>query len=90
MKAVTATLQNKGNNYSVFKVGDVAIKFYTSPYLEKYCAINKWKNTGYLEYTGKFSTSSEPIEDSIDLSFIAERLHIPQALFKNVTEVKII
>lgn len=34
MKAIKATLQNKGNSYSAFKVGDVAIKFHTSPYLE--------------------------------------------------------
>ena len=85
----TATLSKKGEHYSVFKVGDLCIKFYTSPYLEKYCGIVAWKDNGYIEYTGKFSTSDDPIEDSIDLEFIAERLHLPEDVFKGIEEVVI-
>ena len=85
----TATLSRKGDHYSLFRVGDLDIKFYTSPYLEKYCSINTWKDNGYIEYTGKFSTSEKPIEDSIDLEFIAERLHLPEDVFKGIEEVVI-
>ena len=89
MNESIATLKNMGNHYSLFQVGDLAIKFYTSPYLEEYCSINKWKNTGYIEYSGKFSTSPEPINDSIDLESIAERLHLPKEVFKGIKEVTI-
>ena len=85
----TATLSKKGDHYSVFQVGDLNIKFYTSPYLEKYYSIDKWKDNGYIEYTGKFSTSEEPIKDSIDLEFIAERLHLPEDIFKGIEEVMV-
>ncbi|MBR6452406.1 MAG: hypothetical protein IKS87_06840 [Lachnospiraceae bacterium] len=90
MNKKTATLGKKDNNYSFFQVGDITIKFYTSPYLECYCRINKWKDTGYIEYVGKLSTTKEPVEDSIDLGFIAERLHLPKTVFKGIEEVKII
>lgn len=86
----TATLTNKGNHYSVFQIGDVSIKFYTSPYLEYYCKIISWEDSGYIVYTGKFSTSSSPIEDSIDMAFIAERLHLSTSIFKGIEEVKIV
>ena len=84
-----ATLSKKDDHYSVFQIGDLRIKFYTSPYLEKYCSIDLWENKGYIEYTGQFTTSDEPMEDSIDLAFIAERLHLPEDVFKGVEEVLI-
>ena len=85
-----ATLRNNENSYSIFKVGNVSIKFYTSPYLRRYCSINHWDDRGYLEYTGEFSTSSVPIEDSIDLAFVARRLRLPENFFEGIKEVKII
>ena len=85
-----ATLRKKDQNFSVFQIGDLSIKFFTSPFLQKYCNIIRWKDDGYIEYTGLFSTSSEPIEDSIDLAFIAERLHLPKGVFKGIKEVKLL
>jgi len=90
MSGEIATLKNNGNSYSVFQVGDIIFKFYTSPYLKKYCSIDHWDNSGYIEYTGLLSTSSEPVEDTIDLAFIAKRLHIPTEVFKGIKEVRII
>lgn len=89
MNETIAILKNNGNNYSVFQVGDLSIKFYTSPYLEHYCKIDSWNDEGYIEYTGKFSTSDDPIEDSIDLAFIANRLHLPKDVFRGIKEVRI-
>ena len=90
MKEITATLSINQNHYSVFRVGDLTIKFYTSPYLLRYCEITQWKNKGYIEYKGEVSTSKEPIEDSIDLAFIAERLHLPKDVYESIEEVKIV
>lgn len=89
MKNDIATLSKNEKNYSVFQVGDLRIKFFTSPFLEKYCSIDKWKNNGYIEYTGKFSTFDEPVEDTIDLAYIADRLHISKDIFKNIKEVRL-
>lgn len=85
-----ATLKNKGNHYSEFQLGDLVIRFYTSPYLQRYCSINKSEDDGYIEYTGKFSTFLEPIEDSIDLGSMAERLHLSENVFKGIREVQIV
>ena len=90
MNRIIATLGKKSDTYSFFQVGDLTIKFYTSPYLECYCKINKWEDTGYIEYVGKLSTTEEPVEDSIDLGYIAERLHLPKNVFKGIEEVQII
>ena len=85
----TATFGKKGDSYSFFQIGDLCIKFYTSPYLQKYCSVDRWENNGYIEYTGMFSTSKEPIKDSIDLGYIAERLHLPQGVFDKIKEVRL-
>lgn len=85
-----ATLSNSGKNYSTFQVGDLVIRFYTSPYLERYCSVDKWENDGYIVYTGKFSTKDEPVEDYIDLACMAERLHLPDDVFKGVKDVRIV
>ena len=78
------------NHYSFFKIGDLCIKFYTSPYLQKFCCVDCWKDNGYIEYTGMFSTSKEPVRDSIDLEFIADRLHLPKSVFGGIEEVRIV
>lgn len=90
MKGRTATLGITDNHYSVLQIGDLRIKFYTSPFLEKYHSIDFWNDCGYMEYTAFFSTSSKPIEDSIDFSFIAERLHLGEDVFKGIEEVRIV
>ena len=84
-----ATLKNNGNSYSIFQVGDVMMKFYTSPFLKRYCSIDRWDDSGYIEYTGEFTTSQQPVEDSIDLAFIAHRLHVSEKIFKKIKEVRI-
>lgn len=83
-----ATLRTHGKNYSIFQVGDISIKFYTSPNLKRYCRIIKWRDNGYIEYLVEFYGMAEPVEDSIDLAFIAGRLHLPQDIFKGIKEVK--
>ena len=85
-----ATLKIHARNYSVFQVDDLAIKFYTSPQLKRYCCVNKWEDCGYIEYLGEFAGISEPVEDSIDLAFIARRLRLPQDVFKGIKEVKLL
>lgn len=71
IKETTATLSINEDHYSVFELGELRIKFYTSPFLVKYCEIKKWEDSGYLEYTCVNSKTDELIEDSIDMAFIA-------------------
>lgn len=74
--------------YSMFKAGDICIKFKTSPYLERYLSIQKW-NKGYIECMAKYSTVPQPVEEFIDLRFIAERLKLPQNFFDSIKEVTV-
>lgn len=76
------------DKFSIFKIGDLQIKFKTSPFLQKYTSIIKW-NKGYIECMAKYSTISTPIEESIDLRYIAKRLRLPSNIFDNIKEVKI-
>lgn len=72
--------------FSLFQMGDLRIKFKTSPYLEQYVSILKWDN-GYIECMAKYSTMAEPVEEYIDLRFIAGRLRLPEDVFHEVEEV---
>ena len=87
----TKRIANLSNNsrYSLFTIGDLCIKFKTSPYLEHYVSITKWNN-GYIECLAKYSTFSDPIEEYIDLKPIAKRLGLDLNIFKSIKEVKII
>ena len=85
-----ATLSLKKNHYSEFAFGDIRIKFFTSPYITRYCNILKWDKEGYIEYTCRTSTTAEEVEDSIDLAYIAKRLNVPTEVFKSIEEVKIV
>lgn len=82
------TLTNT-DKYSIFKIGDMQIKFKTSPFLQKYTSIIKW-NKGYIECMAKYSTLDTPIEEYIDLRYIAKRLRLPQNIFDNIKEVRIV
>ncbi len=84
---VTAVLSNN-DRYSIFSFGDTRIKFKTSPYLLHYDAVRKWRN-GYIECMATYSTMSEPVEEYIDLRFIARRLRMPEDVFQNIREVKV-
>lgn len=81
-------LTNTGK-FSIFKIGDLQIKFKTSPFLQKYTSITKW-NKGYIECMAKYSTSDTPIEEYIDLRYIAKRLRLPNDIFDNIKEVKVL
>ena len=76
------------DKYSIFKIGDMQIKFKTSPFLQKYTSIIKG-NKGYFECMAKYSTLDTPIEEYIDLRYIAKRLRLPQNIFDNIKEVRI-
>ena len=76
------------DKYSIFKIGDMQIKFKTSPFLQKYTSIIKW-NKGYIECMAKYSTLDTPIEEYIDLPYIDKRLRLPQNIFDNIKEVRI-
>ena len=81
----TGILYNN-SRYSIFKNGNINIKFKTSPYLDRYISILKWDN-GYIECMAKYSTNAEPVEEYIDLRYIAARLGLPDNTFENITEV---
>lgn len=77
------------DKFSIFKIGDLQIKFKTSPFLQKYTSITKWNN-GYIECMAKYSTLDTPIEEYIDLRYIARRLRLPKDTFDNIKEVKVL
>lgn len=85
---MVAILTNN-DKFSIFKIGDLQIKFKTSPFLQKYISILKW-NKGYIECMAKCSTLDTPIEEYIDLRYIAKRLRLPQDIFDNIQEVRIV
>ena len=85
---MVAILTNN-DKFSIFKIGDLQIKFKTSPFLQKYISILKW-NKGYIECMAKYSTLDTPIEEYIDLRYIAKRLRLPQDIFDNIQKVRIV
>ena len=76
------------DKFSIFKIGDLQIKFKTSPFLQKYTSILK-QNKGYIECMAKYSTLDTPIEEYIDLRYIAKRLRLQEDIFDNIQEVKV-
>ena len=85
---MVAILTNN-DKFSIFKIGDLQIKFKTSPFLQKYISILKW-NKGYIECMAKYSNLDTPIEEYIDLRYIAQRVRLPQDIFDNIQEVRIV
>ena len=79
---------SNNERYSMFRMGDLCIKFKTSPYLIRYLSILKWDN-GYIECMAKYSTVPQAVEEYIDLRYIAERLQLPENIFENIKEVKV-
>ena len=81
------------DKFSIFKIGDLQIKFKTSPFLQKYTSITKWNN-GYIECMAKYSTLDTPIEEYIDLRYIAKRLRLPKDIeitdLSNITKTAVI
>ena len=85
---MVAILTNN-DKFSIFKIGDLQIKFKTSPFLQKYISILKW-NKGYIECMAKYSNLDTPIEEYIDLRYFAMRLRLPQDIFDNIQEVRVV
>lgn len=83
-----AYIYNK-DGYTHFKVNNHVIKFYTSPYLEKYIKIKEYDN-GYMVVDEKLSTMDKPIEDYIDLEYVFDELGINKDLLKEINEVIIL
>ncbi len=79
---------SNNEKYSIFQMGDLRIKFKTSPRLQRYTEILKWDN-GYIECMAKYSSFDEPIEEYIDLRVIANRLELPDDVFFDIEGVKI-
>ena len=88
MTSSSVGILTSGKRYSSFRMGDVCIKFKTSPFLEQYLSILKW-NRGYIECMAQYSTVDHPVEEYIDLRFIAGRLRLPADFFDPVKEVRI-
>lgn len=88
MKDKKTGILSNNHKWSFFQVDDLCIKFKTSPYLTRYISILKWDN-GYIECMAEYSTLSKPVEEYIDLGFIADRLLLPKDIFKDIEEVKV-
>ena len=88
MKIDSTGILSNNERYSLFQAGDLCIKFKTSPYLKQYLSVLKWNHhSGYIECMAEYSTVPEPVEEYIDLGYIAERLRLPEDTFENIKEV---
>ena len=88
MKSESTGILSNNERYSLFRMGTLCIKFKTSPYLKRYLSVLKWDNhSGYIECMAEYSTVPEPVEEYIDLGYIAERLRLPENTFENIKEV---
>ena len=84
----TEAYLSNSSRYSLFSFGNRCIKFKTSPYLERYISVSKWNN-GYIECLAKYSTLPQPVEEYIDLRYIASRLGLPDDVFKDIGKVTV-
>lgn len=77
----TAYISNKGR-YTIFKVGDVELKFIAPYSLERYEKVVEW-NCGYLVVMTKYSNNEELEEEYIDLIPILKNLYMDEKQFLN-------
>lgn len=70
----TAVLSNRGT-YTTFTFGETCIRFKAPYSLERYLKVKEWDH-GYIVVDAKYSHSSEPIEEYIDLVPILENLYM--------------
>ncbi len=82
-------LLTNDKRYSIFIFGNIRMKFKTSPYLVRYDSISKWNN-GYIECLATYSTLKDPVEEYIDLRYIADRLQLSKDVFQDIKEVRIV
>ena len=83
-----AYLYNK-NGYTYFKVSNDIVKFYTSPYLEKYIKVKEYDN-GYIVVDEQLSTTDEHMEDYIDLEYVFDELGLDKNILREIQEVIIL
>jgi hypothetical protein len=85
----TAYLSSRGR-YTIFRCGDMALKFIAPYSLERYEKIVEWDH-GYLVVLAKYSHNQELEEEYIDLIPVLKALYMDEEKFlkpiKNV-EVK--
>jgi hypothetical protein len=85
----TAYLSSRGR-YTIFRCGDMELKFIAPYSLERYEEIVEWDH-GYLVVLAKYSHNQEPEEEYIDLIPVLKALYMDEEKFlkpiKNV-EVK--
>ena len=74
--------------YGACRVDEFCKLCKTSPYLERYISVSKWNN-GYIECLAKYSTLPQPVEEYIDLRYIASRLGLPDDVFKDIGRVTV-
>lgn len=74
----TAYLSSKGR-YTIFRFGDMELKFITPYSLEKYVKVLEW-DEGYLVVLAKYSHNKE-LEEYIDLLPILKALYMDAELF---------
>ena len=70
----TALLSNSGD-FTTFTFGNKCIRFKAPYSLEKYLSVTEWDN-GYIVVNTKYSHSSEPVEEYIDLVPILNDLYM--------------
>jgi hypothetical protein len=85
----TAYLSSRGR-YTIFRCGDMELKFIAPYSLERYEEIVEWDH-GYLVVLAKYNHNQEPEEEYIDLIPVLKALYMDEEKFlkpiKNV-EVK--
>ena len=69
-----AELSNRGD-YTTFTFGGTCIRFKAPYSLERYLEVKEWDH-GYIVVDAKYSHSSEPVEEYIDLVPILEDLYM--------------
>lgn len=83
-----ALLSNEGE-FTIFRYGDIVIRFKAPYSLEKYTAIKEW-DKGYLVVMAKYKHNKESEEEYIDLIPILEKLYIvPEEFLRPIKGVKI-
>lgn len=83
-----AILSSKGD-FSIFQFGKHAIRFRTSPRLERYTSVREWDH-GYLVVTAKYTNLPHEEEEYIDLVPILKNLYFdPEKVLTPIEKVSI-
>jgi hypothetical protein len=77
----TAYLSSRGR-YTIFRCGDMELKFIAPYSLERYEEIVEWDH-GYLVVLAKYNHNQEPEEEYIDLIPVLKALYMDEEKFLN-------